>query len=351
MPPSSLHRALVAVALIACAACGEEPLQQAMEPKSEPYVTTFDRMWTTVDQDYSYLQYKQVDWPAVRRTYRPRAAAARGTAELLAVVQEALSTLRDVHVWIVTPGGDVRPTWRPSHRANWGPALLERERQRSGWVAASDAMGGRSVGGVPYLALATFAPGRFLLADFDRWLARHRGASALVLDVRMNPGGSDALAYEVVGRFAAAPGVGGHYRFRNGWRHDAFTPLTPRVVQPRGGGPFGGRVVLLTGRGTFSAAEGFVAAMRTLPNVVVVGDTTGGGSGNPSVYPLREGYGFALSRWIEYTDDLQPIEGVGIAPDVVVPFTSGAVAAGEDETLRAGLALARARPVQAGSPR
>jgi hypothetical protein len=349
MPASSPvpARTLISIVL-ACAACGGDAVERTTEPVTESYVASFDRMWTTVDRDYSYLEYKDIDWVAARRAYRPRAELARGTAELVDVVRDALGTLRDVHVWILTPGGGVEPTYRPSHRWNWGPAMLARQRQGTGWVRESESVGGRVIDGVPYVALTTFATGRFSVADFDRLRDRYRGAGALVLDVRMNAGGSDALAYEVAGRFTTEARVGGHYRFRNGWRYDAFTPLTARRVVPGGSWQFTRPVVLLTGRGSYSATEGFVSAMRTMPNVVVVGDTTGGGSGNPSVYPLREGYGFALSRWIEYTDDGQPIEGRGIVPDRVVPFTDAAVAAGEDETLRAALGLAR-RLARAGA--
>jgi len=342
MPASFLQqsRALVAVVVV-CTACGSEAAPRATEPVTESYVSSFDRMWTTVDREYSYMEYKAIDWSAVGRAHRARAAQARGTAELVEVVRDALGTLRDVHVWIVTPGGGVEPTYRPAHRLNWGLAMLARQRAGPGWTVESEALEGRVIAGVPYLALTSFAPGRFTIGDFDRWRERHRGAGALLLDVRMNGGGSDALAYEVAGRFTESARTGGHYRFRNGWRHDAFTPLTARRVLPRGSWQFTRPVVLLTGRGSFSATEGFVSAMRTLPNVIVVGDTTGGGSGHPSVYPLREGYGFALSRWIEYTDDLQPIEGRGIAPDRAVPYRDAAVAAGDDETLRYALALAR----------
>ncbi len=75
--------------------------------------------------------------------------------------------------------------------------------------------------------------------------------------------------------------------------------------------------------------------------MTVVGDTTGGGSGNPSVFPLREGYGISVSRWIEYTADRMPIEWRGIAPDSALVFSDAAVVAGADETLAAALSLAQ----------
>ena len=89
----------------------------------------------------------------------------------------------------------------------------------------------------------------------------------------------------------------------------------------------------------FAYSGGFASAMHALPNVLLVGDTTGGGSGNPAVYPLQEGHGFSVSRWIEFTTDRRPIEGSGIAPARAVAFHDGEVIAGRDETLRYAFAL------------
>lgn len=336
-PPSLRHIILSVVTAFSAAACGGD----VSAPANEPFITSFDRMWLTVDREYSYFEYKGIDWGEVRRDFRPRAEAARSTDELVGVVRDALATLRDVHVWILTPGGGMLPTYQPVARRNWSPAMLQSLRQRPGWTDASPVVGGGEIDGIPVIAISSFATGSFDPTDFDDLLAAHRDAPAIIIDVRMNGGGNDALAYQVAGRFTSTSQLGGYYQFRNGLRHDAFTAMTPRSVVPRGTWQFTRPVVLVTGRGAFSSTEGFVSAMRALPNVTVVGDTTGGGSGNPSVFPLREGYGISVSRWIEYTADRVPIEWRGIAPDSVISFTDGGVVAGTDETLAAALVIAK----------
>lgn len=60
--------------------------------------------------------------------------------------------------------------------------------------------------------------------------------------------------------------------------------------------------------------------MGTLPNVTVVGDTTGGASGNPQTIPLGNGWSFTVPRWIEFGPDRQPIEWKGVAPTIAVPW-------------------------------
>lgn len=342
MPPAASLRSILGVACLALvvAACGDD----TSAPTTEPFATSFDRMWNTVDREYSYFEYKGIDWGSVRSEYRPRAERATNTPDFLQVVREALGTLRDVHVWVVTPEGKFIATYQPVARRNWSSAIRAAQLQLPGWVSESPTIYHADIGGVAYIAITSFANGQFDVATFDRVLERYRSARAVVLDVRMNGGGNDALAYQVAGRFTTSARIGGYVQFRSGLRHDSFTALTARSVSPRGTWQFTRPVLLLTGRGAFSSAEGFVSAMQALPNVTLVGDTTGGGSGNPSVYPLREGYGISVSRWIEYTSTKQPIEWRGIAPDSVVAFSDGEVSGGRDETLAYALELVSRLP-------
>jgi hypothetical protein len=43
----------------------------------------FDRFWSTFDREYSYFEYKQINWDSLRTVFRPRAVAATNTAELV----------------------------------------------------------------------------------------------------------------------------------------------------------------------------------------------------------------------------------------------------------------------------
>ena len=94
----------------------------ASTPVGEPYLTSFDRMWTTIDREYSYFEYKAIDWYAVRRAYRPRAEQVRNDEEFISLVREVLSQLRDVHVWVMSPDGGVVGTYQPTRPVNWSAA-------------------------------------------------------------------------------------------------------------------------------------------------------------------------------------------------------------------------------------
>lgn len=351
--PSLLHpalsRALLApLVAVTLAACGPD----VSAPAAEPYVTSFDRLWATVDRQYSYFPLKQVDWDSVRRVARPRAQSLVSEEGFLALVTEVLAKLRDVHVWLLAPDGTIHGTWQPETVTNWSPPMLDRLRAGGGWVDEAPGLGHRDIDGVPYIALRTWNAQQLTAEDFDRALERYRDAPAVILDARMNPGGSDALAMQVAARFADVSRIVTYYQYRDGPRRGDFTPLTPRRVEPRGAWRYTRPVVLLVGRGSWSSTESFVSAMREFPHVTVVGDTTGGGSGNPALFALRGGWGVSLSRWVEYTAQMEVIEGRGIAPDVAVPVSAQAVAEGRDDALDAAMVLARraATPRLAPSP-
>ena len=57
---------------------------------------------------------------------------------------------------------------------------------------------------------------------------------------------------------------------------------------------------------------------KCLPHVTLVGQPTRGASGNPQPLPLPNGVDVWYSRWVSLLPDGTPIEGEGIAPDVLI---------------------------------
>ena len=58
--------------------------------------------------------------------------------------------------------------------------------------------------------------------------------------------------------------------------------------------------------------------MKQVPRCITVGDTTYGSSGNPQPYDLGDGITIHLPSWKDMDAKGHELEGVGIAPDVVV---------------------------------
>ena len=100
-------------------------------------------------------------------------------------------------------------------------------------------------------------------------------------------------------------------------------------VEPSKGVRWQKRVVVLTNRETFSAANDFVKSMKRFPNVTVMGDKTGGGSGLPFSQELPNGWGVRYSAVVFLDADKQQIE-FGIEPDVYVSLNQDDVVKGID---------------------
>ena len=97
--------------------------------------------------------------------------------------------------------------------------------------------------------------------------------------------------------------VTGYVRFRKGPRHSDFGDEITRRISPRGDFQYTKPVIVLAGRNVYSSNESFVAAMRELPHVTIMGDTTGGATGNPKRFPLAAGWACMVPTWTELTAD------------------------------------------------
>lgn len=324
---------MFALAAVASSACGSSRPPTAPSAPAADFASQFDSLWSTFDREYSYFEYKRIDWNALRAIYRPRALAATHQAAFIAVIRELLGNLHDIHVTVRDPGGASLATYDPQAFVNWDRSVWQQYLARANWIQGTSDWGHGVLDGVPYIAIGGWGTSSIRSADFDAAFERYRNAPMLILDVRMNGGGNDQPAFEVAGRFARTSVVTGYVRYRNGASHSDFGPPTQRVLNPRGPWQYGGAVLLLIGRRCASSNESFIAAMRQLPNVTLVGDRTAGASANPAAFPLANGWMYNVSRWIEYTADDQVIEDLGIAPRVVVPASAVDFMQGRDPVL------------------
>ncbi|HEY3354729.1 MAG TPA: S41 family peptidase [Polyangia bacterium] len=215
-------------------------------------------------------------------------------------------------------------------------------------------------GDVAILTLRTFERGqpsvhRAIAAAFEAIRARAKG---LVLDLRHNRGGIDRIAHSVIGHLTAKPVVIGWYRVRMSeralaerpsWRKltrgaDGFSTPTPMSVDPEGPRGFAGPVAALVDIGCRSACETLAAGLKSTGLATLVGERTAGTSGAPIKVKLpHSGARVGVPTWSSTTREGQPIEGVGVSPDVVVPVARADVAASADPQRRRALAIVRAK--------
>jgi hypothetical protein len=312
-------------------------------PAASDRVSVFDDLWHQVDLHYSFFALKGINWDSLGAVYRPRAANATTDAALADVLSRMLAELADVHVSL-TPTGST--TLRYVARFEIAPTFFDASRVFRRYVTASTAPSaghvrfGRIAPEVGYISVPSFL-GSGWANEMDSAIAALAGVTSMIVDVRDNGGGNQPLAIDVAGRFADRSRTFGYVRRRNGPAHTDFTDYAPQTITPSGPAQFTRPVYVLANRKSASSAEDFVQAMRALPNVRIVGDSTAGAAGGPIVRELPNGWTYQLSSWIEYGLDRTPFEGVGLVPDVLVKASATDAQRDADPALERALALAK----------
>lgn len=304
----------------------------------------FDTLWSNFDLRYSFFIVRNIDWNAQRTIFRPQVSSQMNDLQLFGVLSSMLAVLKDGHVRLVSSVGSYAYSgWYTNYPANYlGPSAITPYLSRDYGTTAGGMMRfGRIADTLGYLYVGpTFSGvGTVWSSSIDATLDSLKDVRGMVVDARNNGGGNESLAGIVASRFADLQRVYAYVRYRNGPAHTDFTDFSAKTIAPAGLRQFAGPTTLLTNRHCFSSAEAFVLMMRIQPNVTVVGDTTGGGSANPIVLELPNGWQYWVSRWVEYMPDQTIFEGIGLPPDVVVGITPADSAAGRDKILEQAIQI------------
>ncbi len=134
---------------------------------------------------------------------------------------------------------------------------------------------------------------------------------AIIFDVRNNSGGNSNLAEKIAGRFTdKKTNYATTVDAQNNKTVQTLEPQLPHIDK---------QVVLLTSARSLSSNEMFVLSLKDTGSAVSIGDTTGGGSGNPDLIELKLGgknYNLSVAKWRLNRQNGQAIEGIGIKPDI-----------------------------------
>ena len=119
------------------------------------YVDDFDVFWTFVRDTYAYWDEKKTDWDAVRTRLRPQVARAQSDADLISILEDALSELYDSHAHLGVNTSS-SPRLIPSGTDLWaewdeGQAVITAVRAQSAAAkqGITPGMVVRSIGGEP----------------------------------------------------------------------------------------------------------------------------------------------------------------------------------------------------------
>ena len=145
------------------------------------------------------------------------------------------------------------------------------------------------------------------------------GAKILILDLRGNMGGSSAESDIFSSHFFKNKTLFGTEKQRISnknlklkKRYYFIKPKKPYWNIP---------IILIVNSECFSSNESFIAGMKDNKKALVIGETTGGGTGNPKSFSVgceNLSLKIFVSTWNYQRINGQFIEGIGIKPDILV---------------------------------
>lgn len=315
------------VSLVLLASCVDE-----VEHDNTP-TGNFEALWEIMDEHYCFFSYKQIDWQAVYNKYKVRVSGKMSENQLFEVCCDMLSELRDGHVNLSYSMDYGRYwAWQEGYPKNFSDTL-ERRYLGTDYKIASSLRYRVLDDNIGYIRYDSFqkAIGEGNLDDVLVYLALCRG---LIIDIRNNGGGDLTTAEMLAGRFVHEKTLVGYMQHKTGTGHNDFSDLEPQYLEPSSNFRWHKPVCVLTNRSVYSAANSFTVMMRALPNVTIVGDHTGGGSGMPMSNSLPNGWSVRYSACPMYDKDKQQTE-FGISPDVNVALSDESTAKGIDDIIEA----------------
>jgi peptidase S41-like protein/tricorn protease-like protein len=329
-------------------------------------LAVFDQFWTTYAENYPFFRAKGIDWNKVRATYRPLVTPDMSDDALFALLAKMIKPLGDAHTAIRTPDGKlfagVRPgTTLPTEEleAKLRPYIEQTALKGVRFTSyANNRIGYADLPGrIGYLRIITFlgygtvpdynAERDILNVTLDQILTKGRTSGpgrlrGLIVDLRINGGGSDQLALDVASRLTAKPFFAYAKRARNNPADPArFTAPQPLFVRPSGRTKYTGPIAMLTGGSQMSAGETFTQAMiNRAPRPVRIGENTQGVFSDTLQRTLPNGWEFILPNEEFRTRDWKTFDGHGIPPDVHTPvFTSAEIDGHRDTAFATALKL------------
>ncbi len=210
--------------------------------------------------------------------------------------------------------------------------------------------------GIGYVAIYSFSDNDVLTVQlWERMIRDFKEAEvpAIIIDMRHNGGGRGFLADQMAAYFfdeALELGNTAAYDRDRGEFHMDEEPQQ-FILPPDESLRFDGEVVVLVAADCASACEFFSYDMTLQDRATIIGHTSTAGLGGPVdevAMPEDEAFRFTQGRAVDMEGNIH-IEGLGVAPDIVVPVDEAAVLGDGDAVLDTAVRFLLGTSVDGGS--
>jgi hypothetical protein len=303
-------------------------------PKSSPE-RNFEAFWQIFDQHYAHFETRQLNWQQQYQRFRGQVTPTTTDAQLLAIFKAMVAPLKDGHV-VMSPTGDLPASaqYSPFYQqfptkalqAQFHQVTVDQLRSRGfgplvpfqstpyqiGGYCRSKDYGYLQLNGFGGMPLTTFSQ---QLDDMVRSFADVKG---LILDIRINGGGSPAYLWALAGRLIQVKQLVGFARTRISKPKHEYSPWGAYYVSPKGEKQLLKPTVLLTSGATISAGDHCALYLKELPYVKLIGENSNGIFSPMLGKQLPNGWEVALSNGQMVSAKRVSYEGKGVPVDVAV---------------------------------
>jgi hypothetical protein len=309
-----------------------EKLYFKEESENPEYI--FDCFWNEVDRNFSFFSYLNLDWDSVYTVYRPQISQNTSLSELAVTLGKMIVLLKDGH-------SDLFTNYGTYSYSDWYTKFPENELfdNTSYFEYYKNFNSNIFYGKVESVNLGYICIKSFVGKDtnqyavIDKILTDFSNTDGIIIDVRSNTGGNSINGSTISKRFADSKRFVHKTRYRNGDKHEDFTNWIDSYLIPGGNVHYSKPIAVLTNRKCYSATGWFLLEMRSLPQVKIIGDTTGGGSAQPIVRELPNGWIVRVSNSQRLTPEGVDDQYTGLYPDIPIWISKNEMDNGEDKIL------------------
>jgi len=343
---------------------------------------TFEHLWHTFNDHYAFFEERGVDWASSYAEIRPLVSDDMDDEALLEVFAALLEPLDDGHVQLTALGDEFDFTQlRGANQAvsegfNELPEFAteaQREQALQDYVnritesfvqirsSYLDDGSQKSTGGpldtrvtwgtinnqIGYLRIARMtdlsttvdnsvtAQLQAINSIMQTALPDLQNTTALIIDVRVNKGGEDAVSLAIANYFTDEKRL---VLTRSSRTHAGETAEVEAYISPATQTPYLQPIAVIAAEDTSSAAEIFLMAMNALPNVTLVGENSNGILSNTLSKTLPNGWEIFLSNEV-FRDHLgMNHEVTGVPVDVrAATFSIEAIEQNKDPAIEAAI--------------
>lgn len=308
--------------------------------REEPFVNSpegnFDVLWKIIDEQYCFLEYKEIDWDEIYRAYKEKISPEMEEWELFNVLSDMLNELKDGHVNLISEeyisGYD---GWLNGYPRNFNMGIQSNYLGED-FLEVGDALCQIFPSTLTgYLYIPTFTS-TIDYADLQQIFTYFSNCEALIIDIRDNGGGAITNASRIASCFTRKKVLTGYLQHKTGKGRGDFSEPRAVYLEPSSKVFWNKPTAVLTNRQAYSAANYFICIIKDLPKVTVIGDTTGGGSGLPFSSELPNGWRVRYSTSPHYDIYMNHIE-FGIEPEIEVDMTKEDESKGKDTIIETAI--------------